>query len=194
MRQPLLDGAGADGVVHGVEAVVVREEVDPQPQAGRREQDLLPRALAAQERRIVPGDGLGQDVRRKPGRIQPTLLLPHRHRIELREFGAQPKARWAAAVAPLENSTATHPSQDPLDGHAGAGGLEPRARDDLVGGAPLPRCRRQPDRAEHREHETIDVFIEEGAGADERAREGRADPRGQDLGQLPGHLVGFGDS
>ena len=67
-RQPFLDGDCAHHVVHGVEVVVVREELHPQAQAGRGEQDLLARALPPKERRIVLGHRLGQHVRRQPRR------------------------------------------------------------------------------------------------------------------------------
>src|SRR5439155_4180336 len=107
----------------------------------------------------------GQDVRRKPGRIQVALLLPYREGIEVREFPDQTKARRAPALALLEDSAATDPPQDPLDGHPGAAGLEARAPHDLVGRARFPRRFREPDRAEHREHEAVDVFVEERAGA-----------------------------
>src|SRR4029453_14630348 len=187
-RTPLLHRAGADEVVHDVEAIRVREEVDPQPEPRRREENLLAVALAAQERRIVLRDGLGQHVRRPPGRILALLLLAHRGRIQLRDRRRKPEARGIAG--PLDDATSAQAPQHPVDRRARAPGLEPRAADEGVHGTGGGRHRRrEPALAEDAGDETVDELVAETRGANERRGERRPEPGRQNRSQAPGHSI-----
>src|SRR5882724_594196 len=192
-RQQLDHRGGADEVVHDVEPVVVREEVHPETEPTRREEDLLAGALAAQEHRIVLGDRLGQDVRRLPRAILLTLRVEDFHRIELGQLAAQPEARPTFRFDLLDDAAMAEPAQHPVDGHERAPGLEARPVDELVDGAGRLGRLRQPGRAEDPEREPQDVFVVESGRANERARERRADPGRKDRGQLARPSLGFGE-
>ena len=83
------------------------------------------------------------------------------------------------------------PAQHPVDGHPGSAGLEAGAGDQLIGGAGSRRRFRQPGRSEDPERQAQDVLVVERRGADERTREGWADPGRKDRPQLARASLGF---
>ena len=66
--KPLLDGERSQAVVDDIEAVVVGEVVDPEPETPGREEDFFTGDLASKKCRVVPRDGLREGIRGNPGR------------------------------------------------------------------------------------------------------------------------------
>ena len=86
--QPRGDGDRAHVIADRVETIGVREVVDPEPEPSGREEHLLARRLAAEERGVVLRHGLGERVGRQARGIVALLLLAHLRRVGLRPGAA----------------------------------------------------------------------------------------------------------